>query len=79
MRWRVNFRVHLPSDSGGSGDTFTKSMDVHAKESADEEATRDQMIVKARAKLDKYLKSTVSEFHFPKLEITVKSTQKVEP
>lgn len=74
MRWRVNFTVHLPSDTGGCGDTFTKAMDVSLRPcNADDQ---EFAIRKARAKLDKYMRKVVSEFHFPKLVISVKSVQK---
>lgn len=77
MRWRVNFNVHLPSDTGGCGDTFTKSMDVSIRPTNADD--REFAIGKARKKLDKYLASTLNPVHVPRLQITVKSTQKVEP
>ncbi|QIV65889.1 hypothetical protein Cp1R7AA1_061 [Mesorhizobium phage Cp1R7A-A1] len=62
-QWWVNFEVHLPSDHGGSGDTFTKQMSVASPDLVDTKEAHRRARVTAETRLKKWLAKEYPAFH----------------
>jgi uncharacterized protein YfaQ (DUF2300 family) len=61
-QFQVVFEVHLPSDTGGSGDTFRRAISVASPDLVDTKEAHKRAAMTARVRLDRWLAKAYPQF-----------------
>jgi hypothetical protein len=73
-QFRVDFQVHLPSDTGGCGDTFAKSIYLSSPDLVNKLDAHKRAKATAKLRLLVWLKKNYPSFH-KKFQVTPVTTQ----